>query len=403
MSSPLALVLSAGSELVSISLVDDFSRLGIPFGVVGFGDATLCERLHGARTRHHFPALEDDPELRRAFVDYLKRLGAESNGPIVLYPTEDSTLRLLIQCAAELAGVAEYSRCRKLSASGLDKAELFAYLETNGLGSLLPRTVILDSAEDAERAWEVLGDDAVFKPALKPWDMNMSEMGAKIVTRRFSTESKASVLARLRKSFHYSNQWLGQERLRVDMSAERSVWANRDSTGAFVGMEVVEVAKYPSVGGTACLVRVDEDQRLVAKVEKLLACVDHVGLAEVAFLPDAHGEPKLIEVNARPWLQVGLAAPSGCPLVEASVCSLAREKRTITPGSRTKTQWLQPERFLLSLAREPGRIQKLRSLSLSGANTYFSVYSSGVPKVKWLWLTKLLKTAVRKLFSPLHR
>jgi predicted ATP-grasp superfamily ATP-dependent carboligase len=274
---------------------------------------------------------------------------------------------------------------------GLDKAELFEFLMNQPESSVLPRTRILTEFRQAEDALRELGDDAVFKPALKPWDMDLSNMGAKVVTRASQLEPHQSILRRLARAWPMSKRWVAQERLRNFADGEVGVWAARAERGA-IFTEFAERWKYPLHGGSGCWVESRPHGAYFPLVDRLLERLDYIGLCEVPFLADDAGQPKLIELNSRAWLQVGLAEHSGLPVIEMTLAAMSgQEPPTFTCS--TEGTWINIERALqaaLSGSKGPRFAALATLIRRISRGADIAVWSSPFGMVKGRWISRMI-------------
>jgi hypothetical protein len=335
--------------------------------------------------------------LRKQLVDW----GASELDPWPIFATEDGGLRLLLEHRQSLKHIACYGFARRLdSYGGLDKAELFNYLSLNGCQDLIAPTVVIHSPEQIELATEKLGNDCVIKPSLKPLSMQLTGMSAKAFMSR-DYASHESLVDALRLAWEVSNLWLVQSRLENPPEGEVVFWAARDEHGGLVGMAAVEKWKQPKSGGTGCWVitRNAFINELTPIVKKILDCIDFVGICELEFLLDYQNKWRLLELNPRPWLQIGLARVSGVPLalmahqiVLGGCVSAAHPKNDIS--------WVNVERLLLATISSEQRPKwlaiKNAARALLNANAV-AIYGSTLPHVRRRWLLRMGLTLIARL------
>jgi hypothetical protein len=343
--------------------------------------------------------------LRDRLLDALGDIGQRAGRRLVVFATEDSGLRCLNEFAADILKIAEFPRARALPWGGLDKAELFDFLSRSPASIYMPPTEVLHGIDEAEAVLARLGPDAIFKPALKPLDMDLGSMGdAKVVTRRSPDESIAHVLARLRSAFPISSKWVAQARLHPYPDGERGVWVVRGPQSMDT-IEFVERWKYPAQGGTGCWVETVPGTSFVGAASAILEAVDYVGLAELPFLRNDAGQSRLLEINARAWLQVGLAERSGLRVIGKTIEHLSGESIGVSNSSYTlrPSLWINVERAALAAATgisgyRIGATCSLLWTSITSSRE-LAIYSSPVRGVKRRWFTRLMHAGWRRLIE----
>lgn len=342
---PWAVILAGGLEIPAVALARAFTRHGIPWAAIGLRPKSLLRGMPGCQAFADLSSLTDVGALRGALIQTLADWRARSPGSLACFATEDRGLRCLNTWRDDILPLAEFARARALRMGGLDKAELFAALANEPAGA---RTRVLSTPLEIDATLDALGEDAVFKPAMKPWDMDLSALGhgAKVVTRR-EGESRHALLRRLNKVWSLSVRWIAQPRLHEFADGEHGAWV-AGAPGDYAGLGFVERLKHPRRGGTGCWVEAGGDSMLVEPAQRVLAAIDFVGLAEVPFLLDARNTPRLLELNARAWLQVGLAERAGLPVSAIAYRSLTGVS-VPAPSHIKAASWINVERALLAV------------------------------------------------------
>lgn len=98
----------------------------------------------------------------------------------------------------------------------------------------------------------------------------------------------------------------------------------------------------------------------------------------------------MLELNPRPWLQVGLPGRCGLPLAAASFGCLSGKHETYT-DTVLAGSWVSPERLLLSaLSGEHGyRLPALfRAMTLIARADVRAVWDSPLPGLRSRWLRR---------------
>jgi predicted ATP-grasp superfamily ATP-dependent carboligase len=395
---PQVVIVSGGSEVVGLALADAANRSAIPYAVISLVPRSLLRKAPGcvAWVDLH-PHLGSQRGLRDKFMDALSKLSKKAGQRLAILPTEDGSLRLLNEDRDEVLPFGEFSRARSLRMGGVDKAEVVALAERLKITEGLVPSMVLHEPDDALSALHAYGQDAVFKPALKPLDMDLSAMGAgglKVVSVSHVHESPEQLLARLRKAWHMSERWIAQPRLKVGENLERSVCAVRN--GAVRACQVVERAKHPRMGGTAYWVSTEQRRDLIPVATRLLDALDVLGICEMSYLPDAKGVSQLIEFNPRPWLQVDLVERAGFQIVSETIAALAGHRVNSQALQIARCDWLQPERAVLAALSGQLPFRQLKSMLSPSVvrSTVFAGYSTAVPGARGQFLSRLVRKLV---------
>jgi hypothetical protein len=392
---PPVVILSGGSEVVSAALVDEFRAAGHAISLVSMGRSSV---LAGAIPAARRFTLDWPTECPQKAVEQLLAALAHIrsvDGPALqVFPTEDSGLRLLLEHRERIEHLALFGHSRNLlRMGGLDKSELFGYLAKAGCADVIAPTLTLHSPADAEHAWSAYDGDCVIKPALKPWSMRMQAMpGKALMSSEFSHPE--ALRRKLDVCWSYSSLWVAQPRLRTPEHGEKVVYLVRDEHGGTLCMVAAEPRKQPRYGGTSCVVISEPfEEELVSKSQKITDALDIVGLCELAFLKDSNDQWRMLEMNPRPWLQIGLARAAGLPL--ARQASLASAGYTVDRRleGRPGVCWVNAERLLISaLSGDYGsRLREcIHAMNVLRQADSIAIYSSESPGVRWRWWRRML-------------
>lgn len=395
-----AVILSGGSEVISVAIAEALESKGTPYAVLSLVRHTLLKNARGCVSITDLSdAIGDLGRLRERMLDALTQLRESAGRRLVIFATEDGGLRCLNEFSGDVLKVAEFPRARLLRYGGLDKAELFRFLAKTPAARYIPATEIIDDFEAAEGVLLRLGADAVFKPALKPLDMDLRSMrGAKVVTRASTTESMGSLLRRLNEAWGLSKEWVVQTRLQPYENGERGTWAVRGTSG-LAPIEFVERWKYPKQGGTGCWVETVRGETFFPAAQTILDSIDYFGLAELPFLRGADGQGRLLEINARAWLQVGLAERSGLAVV-ARTLRLFESVEPEPQAPLQPTTWINVERAVAAAAQgsEGPRWTAFSALAkVLLRRPVLAIYSSSVRGVKLRWVGRMFGATLKVL------
>lgn len=396
---PELLIVSAGSEVAGLALAEAAYAAAIPYAVISLVPRSMLTDAPGCVAWKDLSAFRGDGvRLRGEFLKTLGKLVHAGAPRVAILPSEDGSLRLLNECRDEVLEYGDFPRARALRMGGVDKAEVVELAEREGVTEGLAPSRVLDDPSEAIAILDEFGPGTVFKPALKPLDMDLSGMGRhgeKVVTQRNDGEGAPSVVARLRKAWPMSRRWIAQARLCTGAGLERSVCAVRGNE--IHACQVVERAKYPRMGGTAYWVSTEQRADLVPSASRLLDALDVVGLCELSYLPDASGQGQMIEFNPRPWLQVGLMERAGFAIVAETVAVLRGLQRMASPCVMA-CDWVQLERMGLALLtrecslREWGPMLPL----LFQKSTVIAGYGSTLPGVRRRLAVRVLGKVLRR-------
>jgi predicted ATP-grasp superfamily ATP-dependent carboligase len=141
---------------------------------------------------------------------------------------------------------------------------------------------------------------------------------------------------------------------------------------------------------------------LLPLVERLLQPIDFIGLCEVEFLLDDAGRWRVVELNPRPWLQVGLAHHAGAALAVATL-ALLRGDGVETLSARDGTSWVNLERlWLAALSGEYGRRLPAarRAIAIWLQADTLAIYSSPLRRLWWRWWSRMASKLVHRLLPP---
>ena len=135
-------------------------------------------------------------------------------------------------------------------------------------------------------------------------------------------------------------------------------------------------------GGTYVILSAQDD--VLSLATRAIEALDYFGIAEVEILrDDITGECFLIEINARPWVQLGLAQKAGLDFLGFV---LGRADAQGVPASPRPLRWLNFEADVYGcLSRDIGAVRRGRLTlndylrSFFAANT-FAVWDPADPK-----------------------
>ena len=395
-----AVILSGGSEIVALAVAEALIPHDVPLVVISLGKPSILRGIQRGMTCRQikWPVRNVEDALEE-LLRLLLELGAGYPHQWPVFATEDGGLRLLLSGKTALQKyLAVPEGSPHLNMGGLDKAELFHFLQNADLDYCIAPTIFIDDLQKIDAVLDDLGGEAIFKPALKPFSMNLGKMGAKAVLCRHG-ESVHDLKKILEQVWPLSSVWVAQTFLQTPNEGEASWWGIRLAGGDLIGGSAYQLLKQPTIGGTACLVETSDIPRLHGIAKSVLEALDFTGIAELEFLTDHKGDWRLIELNIRPWLQVGLTTKVGFPLVlwqyqQLATCDVTTDASKLSYNKR----WVSVERLILAACSgEQGSVLKAlwRAIKTILTCDYKAVYSSPFLIVHIRWSLRMIK----RLFS----
>ena len=392
-------ILTGGSEIIAAALVEFFAKARISIALVSLVKKSILRNVTSDTPYGElaWPPVSSE-QAAQELVRLLRSWGANEIKRWPIFPTEDGGLRLLLEQRELIELIGIFGHARALRLGGLNKAELFAWLMQHGCSDIIAPTRIVQSIDEVGAAIIELGGHCVVKPALKPFSMQLKGMSAKaFMTKDYP--DLGTLEQALAAAWGISDYWVIQTHLNTPAIGEAVFWGVRDEQGGLIGMGAVERCKQPRDGGTGCWVmtRNDLTESLRPLALRILEAIDFVGICELPFLLSNDNEERwqLLELNPRPWLQVGLAHTAGVPLalITAEVLQ-GQAVRLIAP--RDRVAWINLERLLLSIwSGEYGpRWNSLRNALQVWCNAEtIAIYDSSLPRVRSRWLMQLISKA----------
>jgi hypothetical protein len=393
-------ILNAGSGIVGLALAEAAVRSDFCYVVFSLSPTDFLRRMPGNLAYFDFSNfLNDLPKLKNEIVKNLSKLNSDFGFRIPILPTDDGSLRLLNEWKDDILKYSEFSRAKNLKMGGVDKSEVIELANNLNINKLSNNNKIIYSIDDVDDVFEKFGDDAIFKPALKPLAMDLSVMGSngiKVIKKNGNNESTRNFKNRLNLAWSLSEKWIAQPRFQIERGLEKSVCSVRRDD-SFFSCQVRELAKHPKIGGTAIWVKTTNEIDLVAETHQLLTALDVVGVSEASYLPDKNGNYQLVEINTRPWLQIGLVEFSDFPIVHKTINSLMANFIESNEFSLKEKHWVHLERSALAFFSRQLSLFDFFQLIIATLhkNTTIAGYSSIFPNVK----RKLIKQSINKLLN----
>jgi predicted ATP-grasp superfamily ATP-dependent carboligase len=326
------------------------------------GNAPLLRRSRNIARVAAFENRITDTEL---FVQDLAALGGELAGEwrrrILLFPTEDGGLRV---CADHFETLKEHfillgDPAERDLEQFMDKGRFFgALLDDAGY---VPWTRYYADVPALRGALDSIPFPVVVKPSKKDVDMSFQRtLGTKLIVLESAYDMTESFYALIP-----PEGVVVQELIEHTEGQEVCWWGYRSKSGEVTGMTARELRKFPLQGGTATFMRSEHIERLHVYAREILERINFWGLCELPFLPiEDTQQYKVLELNPRCWLQLGLMHTSGlnAPLMAYNE---AMDERLPIPagGARERATWMSPEYDLLRVFRSGRPGDTLRNLA----------------------------------------
>jgi D-aspartate ligase len=337
---PPAVVLQASGPN-ALGIIRSLGRAGVPVIACDHDPEAL-----GLQSRHATPAHTADPLAEGdRFVDDLVALGAGTARGGVLFATHDEAIAAVGPRQAEVDALLRrpWTPWPEIGAV-MDKEHQHA--AARSIGFPVPATVTPRDASDVVAA----GRELRFPVVLKPRD-------APEFRRRFGRQlMTAADLEELRARYELAAPYEPQicEAIPGDDSRLWTYGSYRDASGralaAFTGRKL---RQWPAGFGTARAAESRWDPDLAARCDALLDALGYHGISQVEVKRDPRdGRDHLIEVNARPWLWIGLATTSGVNLPLACWLDAIGRPRVWPPGHRDGLRWVLLSKHLAGSTRE---------------------------------------------------
>ncbi|HAP40208.1 MAG TPA: hypothetical protein DCQ94_10675 [Nitrospira sp.] len=355
-----------GSSLTALAIVRAAKALCIHSIILDTRRGIAFDSRHP--TPIHCPEGNDDFLLQQ-----LEGVASKDSGALIA--DSDGWLRFIVRCRPALESMFASvlhpgSRSIELC---LDKSLFLDWCMDNGFQA--PRRYRLEAVTDLLPSPEY--------PLLLRPEMTRHELG-RTVPKAIEVKSRVEL-----------DRWLAHfaaagvtpsiaESLLRPAIHQYSVGLARDRSGRIRSMVGEKLRSYPEqcAGGTYVILSTQDDVLSLAR--GAIEALDYVGIAEVEILRDDNtGECFLIEINARPWVQFGLAQKAGLDFLGFV---MGQADAQSTPPSPRSLRWMNFEADVYGcLSRDMGAVRRGRLTlndylrSLFAANT-FAVWDAADPR-----------------------
>ena len=351
------LPISGGQDWPPVLILNmSYSGLGIArnlakrgMRVVGLSaDAKACGNWTHLCEVRSAPDSQNAPE---ELVEYLLRRAAEFRGAVV-FPTRDADVLMLDRYRSQLQPHFRLAIPPHEAYCGVvDKHNLVKVASTVGVP--IPRTVLLNSAQELSRIQDEVGFPCVVKPVSSVhWRRadHWERVGAR---KAFLVRNMQELKAEYEGVAAVHPQVLVQEW--IPGSSDQIVilggYVNEASAplGYFTARKLIQS---PDDFGTGCLVENAEIAALLEPTERLWRALGYQGMAEVEYKLDTRsGEFKLIEINTRHWDWHELGVASGVNVTWIAYCHLTGKPVAPVHPKRVPAKWIAETDLFYYLVR----------------------------------------------------
>lgn len=337
---PPAIVLQASGPN-ALAIIRSLGRVGVPVIACDHDPHAL-----GMVSRHAEPAVVASP-LREPerFADDLLALGRGRGRGGVLFATHDEALTALgpRQDEVDAAFRRPWTPWPRLG-DVMDKDH--QHEVARSIGFPVPATVVPGDGDDVVEAAGGLRFPVVIKPRNAPEFRH--RFGAQLL--------QAGGPEELRRLWEDAAPYAPQvcEVIPGDDSCLWTYGSYRDAAGrALARFTGRKLRQWPVGFGSARAAESRWDPGLAARADALLDALGFHGISQVEVKRDPRdGRDHLIEVNARPWLWIGLATSCGVNLPLACWLDAVGRPRTWPAGHRSGRRWVLLSKHLVGSGRE---------------------------------------------------
>lgn len=307
----------------------------------------VCQQVHFAETQ------------TAAFVDRLLELAPTLPDKAILFPCTDMSVWHLAQQRQRLAAHYHLPLPPTVVIEQLlDKAAFYRYAQEQGLP--IPRTCLLTSRLDAERAAQQLTFPCVLKPPKRTplWTTNTDRKG-------FRLDNPAALLAAYDRCAAWANPLIVQEWVVGPESNLYSFNGYFNCTGEpLVTFIARKLRQWPPETGSSCLGEECRNDTVLATALRLFTALPYHGFAYLEMKQDARtGQYFIMEANiGRPTVRSPIAENGGVALHYTAYCDVAGARLPLNRQQRyqgakwvhlhydTRAAWQQWRKGALSLA-----------------------------------------------------
>jgi predicted ATP-grasp superfamily ATP-dependent carboligase len=339
--------MDTGRATVVIGFAEALSAPEVAWSLLdaGFNVTSIARRGRGSALRHSrkvvchdiCPPEQNMAQALRDIASVLSSFGDRQNGPILLFPLDDTALWMCSELAPNESWI--------LVGPGKSNADLALNKDQQTrlaceAGFKVPETGVASSVDQAI----ALGEQFGFPLVVKPVECTSVRNGRKI-SRRTRICANANEFEAALQEWNESTPALLQKYI-TGVGEGVFGLATPEGVQAWSAHRRLRMMNPHGSGASAC-VSIPVDQDIRQKTEALIEKAKWTGLFMVELLRDQSGEAWFVELNGRPWGSMALARRQGLeyPAWSASMA--------LAPGSHVDTaQSASPGLVCRNLGRE---------------------------------------------------
>ncbi len=334
-----------GRSLASLAIVRSLGKKGFEIQCGEEFGLNLTRFSKYVKKSWIYPPPDSNPD---AFIEEIKKITIREKFDMII-PVRDDTTLLIAEHARELSHItrlyiAEYDTIRLLQ----DKAETIRIAKKCGVPH--PQTWF---PEESDRK-EILKN--LKTPFLIRARISSGSRGIEFVKK---SDDFAVQYESVRRDF---GEPMIQEYVQKKSYCTACVLLDHDSD-VVASFAYERVKEYPLSGGPTVVGISCANEEVIGYAVSLLKSIGWRGVAEVEFIIDQGGIPRLLEVNPRFWMPLNLAIQSGVDFPYL-LYQLAMKNPVSKPETYTipmKYRWVIPNEILWTLA-SPHKKQAFREL-----------------------------------------
>jgi predicted ATP-grasp superfamily ATP-dependent carboligase len=289
--------------------------------------------------------------IKRTPTDLLETLQRihEEYEYIVLYPTDDYTIEMLIEIYRHISQCCFVPFNIQTIAKSLDKSH--QYKICTDIGIPIPQTITLTSIEDLQ-----LLSTIQFPIIVKPLQRNDISNTTVFRSKQYTSIQETETDTILQKLFQEGYQFIASEIIPGDGSNIYAYTAYRDTKGIIKNEWIgKKLSQYPNDFGVFSSAANEAPEIIREYGKKLLHALDVYGIAEPEFKYDARDNTyKLMEVNLRSMMWHRLGNRSGVTLqLTQYKDALGQQMPTLTQDMSTRTHFVYMKHELINLCTRP--------------------------------------------------
>ena len=303
MNKPVACVL--GSYITGLGVIRSLGRRGIP--IIGLDNDP---RQIGFFSRYCIGVACPHPKNNeKEYVDFLMTLGEKLHERGVLIPTTDKEIPAILKNRGKLEKYYRFPMARlEVTEKILNKISFYKTLEK--LDIPFPKTYFPNNVSEVKEISNEIRYPCIVKPAYS------SYFKIDFQTKLFLTENREKLIRCYERARAKNHEVMVQEIIPGEASNMYGFNAYFDqrfkSKGIFMYRRIRE---WPHMFGNGCLIESVTVPELKDIITPLIKSIRYYGIVDAEFKKDPRDDMfKLLEINARPWMENSLPTRCGINL-----------------------------------------------------------------------------------------